>query len=143
MKNPAECWQVKDKSRLLLAMMNALAGNAHVSFEGDLSGLRLSAIPGSSERETDALKRQTRWPEQNFITVPLEAETAKAVLFAIGGNVPRKIFHIQIEKKGVVEFAAYDNFHAGCIVFGQAVKPELISSLVTQGVLIECAKQTE
>ena len=51
-------------------MMEELAGGAHVSFEGDLRGLRLLSIPGASEEPTAALKRNTLWPKQDFAGVP-------------------------------------------------------------------------
>ena len=52
-----------DKRRLLLTMMEEFSGDAHISFEGDLSALPLSGIPGASQEETGALKRDTRWPK--------------------------------------------------------------------------------
>lgn len=118
MDSAGECWAERDKRSVFLAMMEALAGGAHVSFEGDLGKLRLRELIGASGQETAALKRNTLWPEQDFIIVLLEPTTVRTVLSAIRGNVPRKILHIQIEKNGVLEFAAYDNFHPGCIVFG-------------------------
>jgi hypothetical protein len=130
-----EHWAVKDKKRLLLAMMEALAGDAHLSFEGDLSGFRVTKIAGASDQETTTLKRNTSWPKQDFIVVPLEPEIIPAVLPAIGGNVPKRILHIQIEKSGCLEFAAYDRFHPECIVFGAALSRDLIDELVSNGVL--------
>ena len=53
-------WFVRDKRRLLLAMMDELAGGAHISFEGNLRALRFSSMPGVSYEETVALKRNTR-----------------------------------------------------------------------------------
>jgi len=50
-------WKVRDKGRLLLALMESLEGNAHVSFEGDLRSLPLSSYPGVSCQPTDALKQ--------------------------------------------------------------------------------------
>ena len=64
-------WRVRDKRRLLFRMMELLAGNAHISFEGNLDGLSLFAVPGIFETETEALKRNTLWPKQDFIIVPL------------------------------------------------------------------------
>jgi hypothetical protein len=49
-----------------------ISGNAHMSFEGRLNHLRLASIPGASEEETFVLKRNTIWPKQDFIVVPLE-----------------------------------------------------------------------
>jgi hypothetical protein len=135
MKSAKQRWVVKDKKRLLLAVMEALAGDAHVSFEGDLRGFRLQNIAGASGQETLAPKRNTRWPIQDFIVVPLEPTMVNSVLSAIGGNVPKRILHFQIEKNGKVEFAAYDRFYPGCVVFGPAVGRDLIDALVSQGVL--------
>ena len=57
MKSDTEQWAVKDKTRLLLSIMEALAGDAHLSPEGDLHGFPVMAIPGASDAETPALKR--------------------------------------------------------------------------------------
>jgi hypothetical protein len=135
MKTLDSRWLVHDKSRLLLAIMDELAGNAHISFEGNLGNVRLLRLPGASEETTGVLKRNTLWPKQDFVVVPLESSTSKAILSAIGGAVPRKIIHIQVEKAGVLEFGAYDNFGPDCIFFGTAISRQLIDSLVSQGVL--------
>jgi len=42
----AEQWAVKDKKRLLIAMMDTLVGDARLSIEGDLRGFRLMQIEG-------------------------------------------------------------------------------------------------
>jgi hypothetical protein len=88
MESVGEQWAVKDKKRSLLAVMEALAGGAHISFEGDLRRYRLLNIAGASGQETLALKRSIRWPIQNFIVLPLEPTMVHSVLSAIGGNVP-------------------------------------------------------
>jgi CO dehydrogenase nickel-insertion accessory protein CooC1 len=115
--------------------MDELAGNAHISFEGNLGGLGLLRIPGASEETTSVLKRNTLWPKQDFVVVPLEPSMSKTILSAVGGTLPKKIIHIQVEKAGILEFGTYDNFSSGCIFFGSAVGRELIESLVSQGVL--------
>jgi hypothetical protein len=50
---------VRDKPRLLLALMEELAGNAPISFEGDLRHFNLNKFAGASENETAVLKRNT------------------------------------------------------------------------------------
>jgi hypothetical protein len=130
-----EYWLVRDKRRLLLAMMEELAGNAHISFEGDLSGLQLLSTPGASREETPALKRNTLWPRQDFVILPLEPSMSKTIVSAIGGTIPRAIIHIQFERNALLQFAAYDNFHPKCIVFGNGVKQEVLESLVSQNIL--------
>jgi hypothetical protein len=135
MKNAVKRWFVRDKRRLLMAMMDELAGDAHISFEGNLSALRFSSIPGVSHEETVALKRHTRWPKQDFIVIPLEPSTNKAIISAMGGTVPNDIIHIQVERGGVLQFAAYDNFHPESVVFGTGVEQAVLTSLVAEGII--------
>jgi hypothetical protein len=125
-------WKVLDKTRLLLALMEELAGNAHVLFEGKLASLKLMNLGGASQEPNDVLRRNTLSPKQDFIIVPLEASMSKNIIAAIGGTVPSAIIHIQIEKSGVLQFGAYDNFHPECIAFGPAVTPQIMDSLVGQ-----------
>jgi hypothetical protein len=94
-------WLVRDKRRLLVRMMEQLAGNAHISFEGDLKALHLSRIPGASNEETEVLKRNTLSPKQVFVVLPLETSSTKTIIAAIGGTIPSAIMHVQIEKVGV------------------------------------------
>ena len=139
METKGNRWRVIDKRRLLSAMMEELAGEAHISLEGDLSAMSFSSIPGASKEETGALKRSTRWPKQDFVVLPLEA-TTEAILLAVGGTVPNSVVHVQIEKSGLLEFAAYDNFHPQCLVFRAAVAPAAIESLLTKGIIRPLAK---
>lgn len=48
MEIKGKCWKVRDKRRLLVALMKEFAGDAHISFEGDLSLLHLFRMPGAS-----------------------------------------------------------------------------------------------
>src|SRR2546421_3979155 len=114
-------------------MMEELAGQAHISFEGDLRGLRLLSTSGASQEETFALKRNTLQPKQDFVFLPLEP--SMTILSSIGETIPGAIIHIQIEKNGLLQFAAYDNFHPQCIVFGTGVKPAVLESRVSQGIM--------
>jgi hypothetical protein len=132
MGGPFKFWKVQDKRLLLLAMMEELAGDAHISFEGDFQGLRLLSMPGASQDETAALKQNTRWPKQDYVILALEPSMAKSIIFAIGGTVPNAIIHIQIEKNGQLQFGAYDNFHPECIFFGMGVKQAVLETLVSQ-----------
>ena len=135
MESKGKFWHVSDKRRLLLAMMEEFAGDAHISFEGDLSTLPLSSIPGASQEETGVLRRNTLWPKQDFIVLPLEPSTSKTIISAIGGTVPNAIIHIQIEKCGTLQFAVYDNFHSQCIIFHSTAKPAFFESLVSESIM--------
>src|SRR5580692_4149178 len=135
MQGPFKFWKVLDKRRLLLALMEELAGGAHVSFEGDLRGLTLSSISGASGEPTAALKRNTLSPKQDFVVVPLEPSMGQRIIAAIGGTVPGAILHIQIEKGGQLQFGAYDNFYPESIFFGSELKEDFIKSLVSQNIM--------
>ena len=133
-------WLVRDKRRLLYAVMDVLAGNTHISFEGSLGAVQLSGVPGASEAETPVLKRSTTWPKQDFVVVPLEPSTTQTILSKLGGSVPKSIIHVQIEKAGVLEFGAYDNFHPECLYIGKVVTEKLLESLSSQGVLVSAGR---
>lgn len=115
--------------------MEELAGNAHVSFEGELDRLKLLNVAGASQEPTDVLKRNILWPKQDFVIIPLEPHMSRSVTSAIGGTVPNAIIHIQIEKDGLLQFGAYDSFHPESIVFGPAVTPKIVELLVRQKII--------
>ena len=130
-----EQWQVMKRTELLLRLIAEFSENSRMSLEGDFSGLRVLDIPGSSPEETAALRRNTTWPRQDFAIIPLTDLRPERLLSAMGGNFPSKILHVQIERGGRIEFAAYDNFHPECIVFGPGFRRELLDSLVAEGTI--------
>jgi len=90
---------------------------------------------GASGDETTALKRNTLWPKQDFVVLPLEAETVGSIMEAVGGTVPRSILHIQVEKEGRLELGLYDNFAPKAMFFGPALTPEVLENLQSDGIL--------
>jgi hypothetical protein len=132
-ENPQPKLVVRDRTGLLLAIAEQLAGNARISFEGDLSNTRLTKMSGASEEETAILKRNTTWPKQDFVVLPLVPAMSKPLLSALGGALPSGVIHIQIEKDNVTEFAAYDNFQL--LFFGKGLSKHFLDSLVSLGVL--------
>lgn len=121
--------------------MTRLAGNARISFEGGSSVQGLTVLEGASEEETDLLHRNTTWPRQQFVIVPLETPNLQSIWKAIGGTLSRDILHIQIEKEGHLAFSAYDRFHPDCVVFGPSIEPEFIESLIEQRLLERSHRQ--
>jgi hypothetical protein len=132
---PNPTWVVEDKHRLLMSVAENLAGNAHISLEGSLGVFNLAALPGASDVETSALKRNTIWPRQDFLVFPLEPPVAEAVFKRLGYRVPNGVIHVQIEKNGVLEFGAYDNFDRNSMYWGPALTGSFVESLVSQGIL--------
>jgi hypothetical protein len=132
-------WPVaRDKPGLLIAMMRHLAGNAHISFEGDLSHCSFPSSLIPSEEETPALQRNTAYPKQRFIVLPLSPDTVRPILDVVlpSNRYLKDVIHIQIEKAGQLQFGAYDQFHHECIVgFPPGVTPELLNQLQSSGVI--------
>jgi hypothetical protein len=129
---------VRDKAAFLRRLMIELASNAQISLEGDLSGCRFDDGIVVTREETAILKRNTLSPVQDFVVLRLAPETVQTILkqvTAVGLN--RAIIHVQIERNGVLELAAYDNFDGECVMTGPYVSPALLDELKNVKVLRE------
>jgi len=140
MKNPEKdrYWIVaRDKPGLLTAMMRALAGGAHISFEGNLSRCIFPEMLSPKTDETPSLMRSTSHPRQDFVVLPLEPELVRPILDAVlpDNRFMTDIMHIQIEKAGQLQFGSYDSFHPECIVAFHGVSTELLDQLQNSGVI--------
>ena len=127
----------RDKPGLLHAMMQALAGDARISFEGNLSRCIFSDNLKPSADETESLCRQTAVPKQDFVVLPLELDTVKPILDVVlpGRRYLDDIIHIQIERYGEPQFGSYDNFHRECVVCYVGVETSLLGQLKASGVI--------
>jgi hypothetical protein len=136
----------RDKPGLLVAVMKILAGNAHISFEGDFIKCDFSDFKSAVYTETEYIKReydsQGKGP---IIVLPLEPDTIKPILKQVlpEGRIVHEIGAIQIEKNGKVEFVAADNFHRECVSVGSAVPEDFLKQLVQSGVLRGYKSQRE
>lgn len=135
----------RDKPGLLVAMMRALAGDAHVSFEGDLSRCKFPEQLRLSGEETDVLRRNTTSPRQDFVVVPLEADTIRPILDVVlpGRRYLVDIIHVQIEQHGDLQFGSYDNFHKDCIVCYSGIPTTLLDQLQASGVIRSWCRQDD
>jgi hypothetical protein len=127
----------RDKPSLLAYMMRFLAGNARISFEGDLSRCEFPvAIPSNAE-EDSVLTRHTISPRQDFIILPLENDTIQPILDIVlpYNRYMKDIIHIQIEKNGELQFGSYDQFHSECIVCFLGVSTSFLDELIRKGIL--------
>jgi hypothetical protein len=120
-------------------MLRALVGDAaYISFEGDLSRCtELFSLFGATPQESDTLKRNTIYPLQDFVIVPLESSSIHSILEIVlpESRIVHDIIHVQIEKHGRLAFGAYDNFHKDCIVAWSELPLDLLSDLLASGVL--------
>ena len=127
---------VRDKPAFLHRLMTELAGNAHMSLEGDLSRCRLSDGRVVARDETAVLKRGTLVPKQDFVVVALTPETVAPILQQVmAAGLKRAIIHLQIERNGVLELGAYDNFDPNHVVTGPGISGELLDELKGKHIL--------
>jgi hypothetical protein len=127
----------RDKPGLLISMMRELAGDAYISFEGDLHRIDWKGVSAVEEDQT-SLRRATRTPELDFVVLPLTIETQPLIWEAVSGVdhlADDGIIHTQIEKEGRLAFGAYDNFHADCVSASDAVPRSLLEGLKESGVI--------
>jgi hypothetical protein len=62
---------------LLWAFLRHCVGNGRVSFEGDLQQLGILSMQGASYDETELLERQTTWPRQDFVILPIQPRRSR------------------------------------------------------------------
>jgi hypothetical protein len=129
---------VRDRPGFLHRMMVELAGNAQLSLEGNLSRCQFTDDLVITRDETSILKRNTTAPKQDFVVLRLAPETVEPILkqaLAAGLKRVQGIIHVQIERDGVLELGAYDNFDDECVATGPGVKPTLLEELRKNNVL--------
>ena len=110
-----------------------------MALEGELNGLTFDDLPGVETSETPALRRQTRWPKQKFVTFPLTAHTvellkdrlASASLFEIGGPID----HAQVACGDALVLLAADNFHSECVSAFPPTPESLLERLQADGII--------
>jgi hypothetical protein len=127
---------VLDKLGFLRRLMDALAGDGRMSLEGDLSRCNFADDVVLSREEVGVLKRNTLYPRQDFVVLRLEPDTVAAIFKQVmTAGLSRAIIHVQIERAGVLQLGAYDNFHPQSVVTGQGVSAMLLSELMSEGVV--------
>jgi hypothetical protein len=119
-------------------MMRFLAGAARISFEGNLSNCKFPTTIPSATEEDSILQRQTVTPWQDFIILPIEHDTIRPILDVVLPNnrYVEDILHIQIEKRGELQFGCYDQFHDDCIVCFLGVPTQFLDELKQTGVIL-------
>jgi len=123
--------------------MVELAGASRISLEGDLSNCRFPDDLVISRDEIGILKRNTASPPQDFVVLQLTPHTVAPILKQISSaGLKRAIIHIQIERDGILELGAYDNFHTDCVVTGPGISAATLDELKKNGILRSYARTT-
>jgi hypothetical protein len=137
-ETPKHGLDVRDKPALLHRLMTELAGDARISLEGDLSHCRFSAELVLTLDETGILKRNTIFPEQDFIVLYPKPESVALILKQVlAAGLSRAIIHVQIERNGILELGAYDNFDPECVLTGPGVSRALLDELKSKHIVRE------
>jgi hypothetical protein len=127
---------VHEKLEFLRRLMDELAGHAQMSLEGDLSHCRFTNDLVLTRKETAILRRNTLIPRQDFVVLRLAPETVGPIFKQVmAAGLKRAIIHVQIERGGVLELGAYDNFDPECVVTGPGVGHALLEELKNANVL--------
>ncbi len=126
---------VRDKPAFLRRMIDEFAGG-RMSLEGDLSRCDFPSEVILAREEEGILRRGTLAPRQDFLVLRLQPDAAATIFRQVMvAGLSRAIIHVQIERAGVLELGAYDNFHLGCVVTGPGVSARLLSELQAAGIL--------
>ena len=127
---------LRDKPGFLHRLMEEFAGGGRMLLEGDLSKCNFADDVVLARAEVSILKRNTRYPRQDFVVLRLDPETIAPIFKQVmTAGLSRAIIHVQIERADVLQLAAYDNFHPECVVTGPGVNAALLSELKSKGVL--------
>ena len=133
-----EYWiQPRDKVNLLKALMEELAGEAQILFEGDLSKCNFSKISNKATHISGELHPAVKGDESLFKVFVLDNESLNQILEQIlpDNRFIEKIEHIQIQKNGELQVLIGDNFHDECISVGPLVPVKLLEKLKNSGVI--------
>ena len=129
---------VKRKVPLLIALVQAFCGDAHISLEGDLSELRWDGPMEPDPAVATILRRNTVWPLQDFAVLPLESDSTHKIIRDVLPHVgvKRRVAHIQIEKQRSLVFGAFDWFYERHAWVSETVGTSLLDTLVKEGTLV-------
>jgi hypothetical protein len=126
-----------NKTGLLEALMSFLAGDAQISFEGDLSGCDFSGIEKEISTESGELKRVYNDGNSDYMIFRLDKETIQPILEQVlpEDRLINKIIHIQIQKNGQLQLLIGDYFHDECISVGTLFTVKQLETLKENGLI--------
>jgi hypothetical protein len=108
-----------------------------LSLEGDLSRIDTMAITGAAHAATTLLRRNTTWPEQQFVIFPVTADTTDVICKRVLPQVGLKhhVLHVQVASCGRLVLGAFDKFHNDCVWIDQSIGREGITSMLDSGII--------
>jgi hypothetical protein len=129
---------VRDCQAFLWQMYKYYEGEAHASFEGKISALRLDEVPGATSCEASGLKPIDGSPF-DFWVVPINAATIKILKTKLSApNVlgsKGSVNHTLLAVGAQLVFQASDNFHGECTVIARIFPIGLLEAMLSNGTL--------
>ena len=109
--------------------------DCYLSLEGELSRCDPALVCGASRDPSALLRRNSTWPVQDFLILPVTAESTEIICHRILPQVGLKhrVIHVQLASAGRLVVAAYDNFDRECVWIDQEIGKDVIVSLVEAG----------
>ncbi len=129
---------VRDRHTLLRIAAGALASDGvALCLEGDLSHHQFPGELRPQFGPSGVFRRNTVWPVQGFVVLPLDPTSARRTLRAAlpGGHLPCGVLHVLIGRPDEILFAANDRFEPGGVFVVAAFPQSLLDVLVTCGTL--------
>ncbi len=119
------------------AVLRALKGPASLSLEGDLSQADFQGITYDWDHPTSILSRNTIWPVQDFVIVPLTNESVELLITRVLPHVGlrTRVLHLLIERNAQLFFAAYDQFAPDSVWIDAAIGEALLNEQLAEGTI--------
>ena len=121
---------VKKPLELLSAILDCFSG-ADLSFEGDLSACSFERIEGKRTEPLEPFVRNTIFPKQDFVILPITPESTAVLRTEILPRVGlrQRVAHVLIGQDNELLFWAYDWFDKDCVGMVDSVPTELLQKL--------------
>jgi hypothetical protein len=129
---------VRDCQAFLWQMYKHYEGEAHASFEGQLSSLGLDEIPGASIHATPGLQ-SIDGPPSDFRVVPINPATIRMLKTKLSAPAvlgrEGSVNHTHLAVGTQPVFEAFDNFHGECSVISRLFPLGLLEAMLGNGIL--------
>ncbi len=116
------------------AVLPAFAGTALLSLEGDLSQVDFRGIAYASHHPPSVLQRNTIWPVQDFVIVPLTNAATQLLVQHVLPHIGLKtrVLHLLIERDEQLVFAAYDQFAPKCVWIAASIGEQFLKERLVE-----------
>ncbi len=133
--SPSHSIVLESPASFLHRLMIELGTDASMSLEGDLRRCRFPEAVIVSRSACPPLVRDTLWPKQDFVILRLTPDSVEPIFGQImAAGLERAILHVKIQRGGLLQFSAADNFGYGCWT-GPNVRAEFLEQLVKEGLV--------